>query len=123
MKRTALLLCLLTLLTLASSVNAENMVRLDQLELDRSHCGWQKPLANRAVGGAPLKIAGTPYSFGVGTHAPATICVKLSGEKCRFQTAIGIDEEGLREGSVDVTFFADGKQLAQKIRRPVGLFG
>lgn len=113
MNKVVLLFCFFGLLTLATAASAENSVRLDELQLDRSQCGWQKPLANQAVGGAPLKIVGTHYPHGVGTHAPAMICVKLYGEKCRFQTKIGIDEEGLQKGSVDVTFYADGKQIAQ----------
>lgn len=93
------------------TVSAAEQIRLDQLQIDRTSCGWQTARANLAVGGAPLKIAGTSYSNGVGTHALASICVKLSGQKAKFRALIGIDDEGGKPGTVQITAFGDEKIL------------
>jgi len=54
--RHTVLACLLVALTAASAWAVET-VWLDELDVSLSKCGWNKTLANKAVGGAPLSQA------------------------------------------------------------------
>ena len=69
---------LLTLVVLLSCAclpcAASDVVWLSSLDLGKIEQGWGKALADRAVTGKPLSLAGKKFEKGVGTHA----------RQCRF---------------------------------------
>ena len=69
------------------------IIPLSSLELDKATCGWGTIKANRSIDGNPIRLAGTTYRSGVGTHAESQIIVKLNGAVTRFETYLGIDDE------------------------------
>ena len=42
---------------------------LDSLDVSKIEQGWGSPQAGRSVEGHPIKIHGTAFAHGVGTHA------------------------------------------------------
>ncbi len=60
-------------------------VRLSSLDLSKFHQGWGKALADKAVTGKPMVLAGKQFAHGVGTHARSVAFVELDGQVERFQ--------------------------------------
>ncbi|MCX5771344.1 MAG: NPCBM/NEW2 domain-containing protein [Candidatus Hydrogenedentes bacterium] len=92
----------------ALSVMAESRtVWLDQLDLGQMRQGWGKPVANHSVVSMPLRLNGTTYERGVGSHAPGGFHVILDGNAERFQAVVGIDDETVGRGSATVKIYSD----------------
>ena len=66
-----------------------------------------------SINGNPIKLRGTTYTKGIGTHAVSTIIYNLAGEYTNFLRDVGIDDEevGKGTGSVDFQVIGDGKVL------------
>jgi len=90
---------------------AEQVVWLDELDLGKTTCGWQKTLARRSVGGNPLRLRGKTFERGVGTHPPGQMSIDLGGQAKRFTAVVGIDDESNGGGSSEFKVVADGKQV------------
>jgi len=82
-------------------------VWLDQLDLAQIRQGWGKPVANHSVVSMPLRLNGTTYERGVGSHAPGGFHVMLDGNAERFQAVVGIDDETIGRGSATVKIYTD----------------
>jgi hypothetical protein len=67
-------------------------IPLTDLEWTKASSGWGKVLKNRTVTGQPMRIAGTAYAQGLGTHAPSVIVYELPEGVNRFTATVGIDE-------------------------------
>ncbi|MFJ4717141.1 endo-alpha-N-acetylgalactosaminidase family protein [Streptomyces sp. NPDC088785] len=84
--------------------------------------GWGPVERDRSVGeqgegdGTPLKIGGTAYAKGLGTHAPATIRYYLGGRCTSFTAEVGVDDVQTTRGSVRFSVAADG---TEKVASPV----
>lgn len=98
-------------LLLTSAAGAQTRVWLDELDVSLSRCGWQRTLANQSVGGNPLRLDGTEYPRGVGTHAPGAWWIELGGRTTRFHAVCGIDDEMGDQGSVEFSVVGDGRTL------------
>ena len=87
-----------------------SVVYLDQLDVRLSSCGWQRTVKNRAVGGARLKVAGTAYNRGIGTHAYGVFRINLYGSARKFTAMVGIDDEvGRGRGLAEFQVIGDKK--------------
>ncbi|MFJ1787056.1 sulfatase-like hydrolase/transferase [Streptomyces anulatus] len=82
--------------------------------------GWgpaERDLSNGKQGagdGPAISIAGTPYTKGLGVHAPSEIVYNLGGKAKRFTATVGIDDFSATRsdaGSVRATVVGDGAQL------------
>lgn len=89
------------------------IVWLDELDVSLSNCGWQQTLKNKSVGGNALKLGGTIYERGIGTHAPGEFRVNLDGGTKRFTAMVGIDGESGSGGSSEFQVIGDDKLLWQ----------
>ena len=93
--------------TLASAVvllsqcaSAENVTnQLENLDLSTMTKGSNKVRKNLSTGGNPLKINGTTYEKGVGTHAESHYVIYLYGKGVSFKAKGGLDDEQLENGT------------------------
>lgn len=87
------------------------MTWLDELDLRSMKQGWLEAKPRRAVTGNPLRIAGTQYERGVGTHARSVYWLDLAGNCRRFQARVGVDDAAEGTGSVVFKIYGDGRKL------------
>ena len=75
--------------------------------------GYGSIMKDESVGGNPLKVGGTTYAKGIGTHAVSDIKYTIAGKYSTFISDVGVDQEedGKGVGSVDFQVFGDGKLL------------
>ncbi|MFG3690658.1 NPCBM/NEW2 domain-containing protein [Micromonospora sp. NPDC047740] len=73
--------------------------------------GWRTVQKDRAVSGNPIRINGTEYAKGIGTHANSEIVYDLEPADTRFVATVGIDDVQRNSPNASVTFqvLADGK--------------
>lgn len=86
-------------------------VKLTDLPWLKASSGWGKVIKDKSVTGTPLRIEGTGYSSGLGTHAESVIAYDLSGRGfTRFTATVGADESatGDPKGWADVEFLVYG---------------
>ncbi|MEU6485554.1 endo-alpha-N-acetylgalactosaminidase family protein [Streptomyces sp. NPDC046887] len=74
------------------------------VERDRSNGG------TAAGDGGPLRIGGTEYAKGLGTHAPATLRYYLGGRCTSFTAEVGVDDSQGSRGTVRFSVLADGER-------------
>lgn len=88
------------------------------LDWTSSENGWgpvERDLSNGGTGagdGTPLKIGGTVYEKGLGTHAPAKVRYYLGGKCTSFTAEVGVDDAQTSRGSVLFSVTADGTEKA-----------
>jgi hypothetical protein len=56
--------------------------------------GWNSPQKNKSVEGGTLRIDGTPYTRGIGTHAESVIRFNIPAGYTRFEAFVGLDTGG-----------------------------
>ncbi|MEU1688982.1 NPCBM/NEW2 domain-containing protein [Micromonospora sp. NPDC005707] len=73
--------------------------------------GWRSVLKDRAVSGNPIRLAGTEYAKGIGTHANSEVVYDLEPTDTRFIAIVGIDDVQRTSPNASVVFqvLADGK--------------
>ncbi|MBI1832173.1 MAG: NPCBM/NEW2 domain-containing protein [Planctomycetes bacterium] len=77
----------------------------------RPFLGVDWPLAkNAAATGGPLRLFGSTYESGLGTHAACSIAYKLDGKYQRFDALVGIDQAS-RKGRARAAIDLDGKRI------------
>ena len=86
---------------------------LDSLDLSPIEQGWGGPRAGRSVDNHPLRLRGTTFVHGVGTHAASEMRIDLGGSATKFVSVAGVDDETGRSGSVVFEVYVDGKQVAR----------
>ena len=102
----------LTAADLQSETAPANGVWLESLDISLMNQQWGYARARKSVDGNPLKIGGTVYPHGVGTHAISKLKVELNGCAQRFAAMVGVDDEVGSAGSVIFQIFVDGKLAA-----------
>jgi alpha-galactosidase len=73
---------------------------------------YGQPGANKTVDGNPLKIGGTAFATGLGTHATGEIRLDLQGNAKSFFARVGVDDETKGLGSVQFLVYGDNRLLA-----------
>lgn len=84
---------------------------LDELDLDLMVQGAGYPAAKQSFGRNGIKMAGTTFPRGIGTHAYGEIWIDLKYNVKRFIAMAGIDDETAGKGSAHFQVWADGRQL------------
>ena len=77
------------------------IVWLDELDITLSRCGWEKTRRCRSVQNEPLKLGGTLYKRGIGTHADGEFHIRLAKGSRRFTAVVGDDDFAIGHGSVE----------------------
>ena len=72
---------------------------------------WSKARAGQSQGGKPLTLGGVVYPHGIGAQAPTVLNIDLKGAATRFQSVVGVDDEGIH-GEVVFSVWVDGKKMA-----------
>jgi len=85
---------------------------VDALDISTIQQGWGEPHRAQSVDGHPLKVAGTTFAAGIGTHAESVMAIELGTPVDGFISAIGVDDEVGTKGSVIFQVWGDGKLLA-----------
>ena len=93
-------------------------VKLGDANWMSSSTGWagHPTQRNQSINGNPIRIAGTTYESGIGTHASSDTILYVGGTPCTFAATVGIDDEveGFEpQWSPSVTFrvLADGVEV------------
>jgi hypothetical protein len=66
--------------------------------------GWNSLVTNRSVDRNPLKVAGTTYRRGLGTHGLAEIWYRTGNDDAKLKLMVGVDDETEQRGSSTVTY-------------------
>jgi beta-galactosidase len=66
--------------------------------------GWSSLAVNQSVDRNPLKVAGTTYKKGLGTHGLAEIWYHTGNDMAKLKLMVGVDDETERRGSSIVTY-------------------
>lgn len=66
--------------------------------------GWSALAINRSVDRNPLKVAGTTYKKGFGTHGLAEIWYHTGKDAAKIKLMVGVDDETDRRGSSTITY-------------------
>lgn len=82
-------------------VGPRGETRLTTLKWRSATTSWGKVLPGRNAGGGPLKIAGKPVPYGIGTHANSVIVFDLPKGHAfkRFKARAGLDNGGTDQQS------------------------
>ena len=86
-------------------------VWLSSLDLKQMTTGWSDAKADREISGGPLKINGTTFAHGVGTHAISSLRVNLAGNAKSFKAKVGLDDSAEGKGSIEFIVLGDRKVL------------
>jgi len=97
----------------AQQANSSATQWIDSMDLSQVEQGWGVAAARKSVGNNAIKIAGTEYQHGVGTHSISNIVIDLHGAATHFSSNVGVDDEANKAGSVVFVVIADGKEIAK----------
>lgn len=102
--------CLLASLLSASA--QEQVAWLDDYDVREIITGFGSAQKNRSLKQEPLKIGGTTFGRGIGTHAPSqAYFLNEAGGPLRFQASVGIDDSTSGPGSVAFQVVADDQVI------------
>lgn len=93
----------------------DTTVWLDEFDLKAMTQRRGEPLANRAVGGGKLIMAGKTYQRGIGTRSISELVLDLHGEARRFSAVVGLDDSAndrKHEGTIRFEVWVDDRQAA-----------
>jgi len=94
-------------------VSAAATLPLETADLSTMSTGWGKPQKNLSTTARPLRIGGTEFSRGIGTHAPSEFLLQLDGKATLFTAKVGVDDNATNAAIASVEFevFGDGREL------------
>jgi putative membrane-bound dehydrogenase-like protein len=94
--------------------------KLTGLKWESAAAGWGQVRMNRNADGGPLKIAGKPVAWGIGTHAPSVIVFRIPSGTTRFKARAGLDDGGTSQNggkSTSVRFLVYTQRPPRRILR------
>jgi len=74
---------------------------------------WGTAQVNKSILGTPLKVAGTAYERGIGTHSISRFLVNLEGKAISFSGLAGADDRNDYSGNMEFRIIADQKTVWQ----------
>jgi alpha-galactosidase len=86
-------------------------VWLSSLDLGQMTAGWSIPKADQSVIENPIRIGGSAFEKGVGTHAHSRFRVNLEGNAKSFRAQVGLSDESASKGSVEFIVRADLREI------------
>ncbi|WP_413754302.1 NPCBM/NEW2 domain-containing protein [Streptomyces sp. R-74717] len=96
--------------TTADSGNGQR-VDLSDLTWSDARSDFGTLRKDRSVDGNPIRLNGTAYAKGIGTHANSTVTYTLNGAYSRFQSDVGVDDEVSANSTVRFEVWGDGTKL------------
>ncbi|MDP4205408.1 MAG: NPCBM/NEW2 domain-containing protein, partial [Bacteroidota bacterium] len=106
------LLIFILFLMLCLPGKSQNVKWLDELNVDYMSAGWSNSKANKSIAGNPLKVAGSSFQRGVGTHAVSSFLIDLNSNAQFFKAQVGVDDEiDNGAGSLEFVVMGDKKIL------------
>jgi hypothetical protein len=100
------------LLLMVFTAKADEQVYLSNLNWVSATIGWGTIHRDLSVDGNTLRLNGTPYEKGIGTHAVSSIIYAFDGACTHFQAYVGVDDEvpgNNNYASVEFMVYADGE--------------
>lgn len=101
------------LLTLGCvGLDAQDFIRLSDMDISKGHQTYAAPVKNKAVTGEPIKINGVPYPLGVGVHSYSSFRIVVNNGRS-FTAKVGVQESNINDSSPDITSIplTDGKRV------------
>ncbi len=89
----------------------KGLVFLSDLEPVESDQGWGTLMNDRSVAGSPIRLGGTFYRRGIGTHAPMSLVYDVPPDVERFEATVGVHSRIHGVGSAVVRVLLDGEQV------------
>ncbi|MCX5206645.1 NPCBM/NEW2 domain-containing protein [Streptomyces sp. NBC_00237] len=86
-------------------------VQLSDLAWSDARSDFGTPRKDRSVDGNPIRLNGTAYAKGVGTHANGSLTYALNGAYSRFSSDVGVDDEVGANSTVRFEVWGDGRKL------------
>ncbi len=71
--------------------------KLTELPWKKATSGWKAVQLNRGVSGAPMRIAGNPIAYGIGTHSYSILQYDLPAGYTHFECLAGLDNGGTEQ--------------------------
>ncbi|GGT56113.1 hypothetical protein GCM10010207_65230 [Streptomyces atratus] len=96
--------------TTAASGNGQT-VDLSDLTWSDAQSDFGTLRKDRSVDGNPIRLNGTAYAKGIGTHANSTVTYTLNGAYSRFHSDVGVDDEVSANSTVRFEVWGDGTKL------------
>ena len=96
-----------------ANVPQENVVYLSSLNPVSAAQGWGDLVADRSVGGGPIRLGKRVYPKGLGTHAPSKLEYEIPAGFAHFEAMVGVDHDTTGRGSVIVSVYLDGERRFQ----------
>ncbi|MGG8407933.1 NPCBM/NEW2 domain-containing protein [Streptomyces sp. 12297] len=101
-----------------ASVTATAGTPVDGRTVDLSDLTWSDARSDfgsvrkdKSVDGNPIRLNGTAYAKGIGTHANGAVTYTLNGAYTRFRSDIGVDDEVNANATVKFEVWGDGVKL------------
>ncbi len=89
----------------------QGTVNLSSLPTTYAAQQWGTLHLNQSVLGNPLKLRGTTYSTGLGTHANSLIYYNMGANCTAFKATVGIDDDAGGSATAQFKVYADGSLL------------
>jgi hypothetical protein len=91
-------------------------IHLSDMKATQSKHGWGKATPNHSIGGGPLRVDGTTYQKGIGTHSNAVSVYQIPERATRFVALVGIDDSQKADPRSSVVFqvYGDVKEMGEK---------
>ncbi len=83
-------------------------ISLTELVPYKTFQGWKTLAINKTVDGNPIKVAGTVYKTGLGTHGIAEMWYNMKDEYVKIKLKVGVDDESRGTGSSTIGFSVVG---------------
>ncbi|MBS4196898.1 NPCBM/NEW2 domain-containing protein [Lederbergia citri] len=95
--------------------DGEEAIYLSDLNWVSAKSGWKTVQKDKNVDGQPIKMNGTIYTKGLGTHANSEIIYHLDGQYSIFKSTIGPDDKHInnpaKATSIIFQVYGDGEKL------------
>src|SRR5579862_8313673 len=95
---------------LQSAAPPAGAIWVEGLDLSNMEQDWGTAQVGKSVDKHPLKLKGTLYPHGIGTHSNSIMQIDLKGVATRFVSMVGVDDETGGMGSVVFEVKVDGKK-------------
>ncbi|GMU82722.1 MAG: hypothetical protein AMXMBFR47_25930 [Planctomycetota bacterium] len=90
---------------------ADGSILLSSLRPVSVEQGFGQLQFNRSVDGNALRLKGSTYRYGLGSHAESRLVFNIPAGMTTFETWVGVDDETGGKGSIVAAIYLDGKRV------------